>query len=148
MKAYLALDRFRAGAPFRPVAPPSSATRPATVCGPAAAGTGSPTGPLAAFRGGATRATTDGRRARAAAARRSSRCSWRDAGRGPRRAGPACGDDERRVVACRYLLGLSESETCGALGIPPGTAKSRLHRALRRMREPLEAAGVTLEAVP
>ena len=58
------------------------------------------------------------------------------------------GDDERRVVACRYLLGLSESETCAALGIPAGTAKSRLHRGLRRMRESLEAAGVTLEAVP
>ena len=35
-----------------------------------------------------------------------------------------------------------------ALGIPAGTAKSRLHRGLRRMRESLEAAGVTLEAVP
>ena len=55
-------------------------------------------------------------------------------------------EDERLVVACRYLLGLSERETAAALGIPEGTAKSRLHRGLGRMREALEAAGTTLEA--
>jgi RNA polymerase sigma-70 factor (ECF subfamily) len=53
--------------------------------------------------------------------------------------------DERRVVACRYLLGLSQAETAAALGIPEGTAKSRLHRGMRRLRLSLEAAGVRLE---
>lgn len=48
--------------------------------------------------------------------------------------------DLGRVVACRYLLGLSEAETAAALGIPAGTAKSRLHRALGQLRASLEAA--------
>ena len=37
--------------------------------------------------------------------------------------------DHRSVVVCRLLLGWSEAETAKALGIRPGTAKSRLHRA-------------------
>jgi RNA polymerase sigma-70 factor (ECF subfamily) len=54
-------------------------------------------------------------------------------------------DGERLVVVCRYLLELSEAETAAALGIPPGTVKSRLHRGLRRLRDLLEPA---MEAVP
>lgn len=38
--------------------------------------------------------------------------------------------DHRSVVVCRLLLGWSEAETAAALRIRPGTAKSRLHRAL------------------
>jgi RNA polymerase sigma-70 factor (ECF subfamily) len=37
--------------------------------------------------------------------------------------------EQRSVVICRLLLGWSEAETAEALGIRPGTAKSRLHRA-------------------
>jgi RNA polymerase sigma-70 factor (ECF subfamily) len=44
-------------------------------------------------------------------------------------------EDLREVVACRYLLELSEAETATALGLPGGTVKSRLHRALARLRE-------------
>jgi RNA polymerase sigma-70 factor (ECF subfamily) len=55
------------------------------------------------------------------------------------------GEDERHVIACRYLLGMSEAETAAALGIPIGTAKSRLHRGLRRMRAALETSGGALE---
>jgi RNA polymerase sigma-70 factor (ECF subfamily) len=40
----------------------------------------------------------------------------------------------RDVVGCRYLLGLSEVETAAALGLPAGTVKSRLARALDRLR--------------
>jgi RNA polymerase sigma factor (sigma-70 family) len=54
-------------------------------------------------------------------------------------------EGERLVVACRYLLELTEAETSAALGIPAGTVKSRLHRGLRRMRDHLEPG---LEAVP
>ena len=44
-------------------------------------------------------------------------------------------DDDRDVIACRYLLDLSEEETAAALGIRRGTVKSRLSRALARLRE-------------
>jgi RNA polymerase sigma-70 factor (ECF subfamily) len=43
-------------------------------------------------------------------------------------------DRLRDVVTCRYLLALSESETATALGIAPGTAKSRASRGLERLR--------------
>lgn len=42
--------------------------------------------------------------------------------------------EEREVVVCRWLLGLSEAETATALGIPRGTAKSRASRGLARLR--------------
>jgi RNA polymerase sigma factor (sigma-70 family) len=50
-------------------------------------------------------------------------------------------DEQRHVVACRYLLQLGVEETAAALGIPAGTVKSRLARALERLRELLGAAG-------
>ena len=40
----------------------------------------------------------------------------------------------REVVYLRFFLGLSESETAETLAIPPGTVKSRLHRALEQLR--------------
>jgi len=47
-------------------------------------------------------------------------------------------DEHRDAVACRYLLELSEEETAAALGIRKGTVKSRLSRALARLRATLE----------
>ena len=47
----------------------------------------------------------------------------------------AAGERDRTVIACRYLLELSEAETAAALGVRPGTVKSRLSRALDRLRE-------------
>ena len=44
---------------------------------------------------------------------------------------------QRDVVACRYLLGLSESETAAVLALAPGTVKSRLARALDKLRPAL-----------
>ena len=46
-------------------------------------------------------------------------------------------DDHRDAVACRYFLQLSEEETAAALGVRRGTVKSRLARALERLREEL-----------
>jgi RNA polymerase sigma factor (sigma-70 family) len=46
-------------------------------------------------------------------------------------------DDDREVIGCRYFLELSEAETAEALGIPRGTVKSRLSRAIARLREAL-----------
>jgi len=48
---------------------------------------------------------------------------------------------DRAVIACRHLLDLSERETAEVLGCRPGTVKSRLSRALGRMRAELEPAG-------
>ena len=47
-------------------------------------------------------------------------------------------EEDRLVLACRYFLDLSEEETAAALGWPRGTVKSRLSRALGRLRERLE----------
>ncbi len=47
----------------------------------------------------------------------------------------------REVVACRYLLELSEAETAAALGIPHGTVKSRLRRGLDLLRAGLLEGG-------
>lgn len=41
---------------------------------------------------------------------------------------------DREVVALRYFAELSEAETAAALGCPAGTVKSRLSRALGRLR--------------
>jgi RNA polymerase sigma-70 factor (ECF subfamily) len=45
----------------------------------------------------------------------------------------------RAVVALHYLLGLPLAEVATALGIPLGTAKSRLHYALAAMRVSADA---------
>jgi RNA polymerase sigma-70 factor (ECF subfamily) len=44
-------------------------------------------------------------------------------------------DASRDVLACRYLLELSEQETAAALGLRRGTVKSRTARALERLKE-------------
>jgi RNA polymerase sigma factor (sigma-70 family) len=51
----------------------------------------------------------------------------------------ALGEEHRLAVACRYFLDLSEEETAAALGVRRGTVKSRLARALARLRENLDA---------
>jgi RNA polymerase sigma factor (sigma-70 family) len=43
-------------------------------------------------------------------------------------------DDDRQVIESRYFLDLSGEETAAVLGIPEGTVKSRLSRALARLR--------------
>ena len=47
-------------------------------------------------------------------------------------------DDDRSVLAYRFLLGLSEAETASALGCAKGTVKSRTSRALGRLREVID----------
>jgi RNA polymerase sigma factor (sigma-70 family) len=46
-------------------------------------------------------------------------------------------DPAREAIACRYLLELSEEETAAALDCPQGTVKSRVSRALERLRAEL-----------
>ncbi len=126
VKAWLALDRFRPSAPFRPwlvqIALNEARNRrrgsgrraglalrldaaPATV----------PAAPSAE-----DEALAAGERLRLLAALRELR------------------EDDQLVIAARHLLGLSESETATALGVRPGTVKSRLSRALGRLRAELE----------
>ena len=50
----------------------------------------------------------------------------------------ALSDEDRLVIASRYFLELSGEETAAALGIPEGTVKSRLSRALARLRTSVE----------
>ena len=47
----------------------------------------------------------------------------------------------QQVIYLRYFLALSEAETATVLNIRPGTVKSRLHRALQRLRLVLEHDG-------
>jgi RNA polymerase sigma factor (sigma-70 family) len=122
LKAYRALDRFRQGAPLRPWL--------------------------------LTIAANEARNRRVASSRRE-RLTLRGAEeRRPDDAVPspeaALLDSERRerllaaierlpapardVISCRYLLDLSEEETAAALDCPRGTVKSRVSRALDRLR--------------
>ncbi len=49
------------------------------------------------------------------------------------------GEADRLVISCRYFLDLSGEETAAALGCAEGTVKSRLSRALERLRERMVA---------
>lgn len=51
-------------------------------------------------------------------------------------------ETDRQVIAYRFLLELSEAETATVMGVPKGTVKSRLSRALGRLR------GVVAEQSP
>jgi RNA polymerase sigma-70 factor (ECF subfamily) len=49
--------------------------------------------------------------------------------------------EERALVVLHYVEGFSISEVALILGLPLGTAKSRLHRSLQSMRAALDADG-------
>jgi RNA polymerase sigma-70 factor (ECF subfamily) len=41
---------------------------------------------------------------------------------------------DQKILYLRYFLAMSEQEMASVLNVPPGTVKSRLHRALGRLR--------------
>jgi RNA polymerase sigma-70 factor (ECF subfamily) len=47
-------------------------------------------------------------------------------------------ETQRSVVVCRLLLGWSEAQTAAALGLRPGTVKSRLSRGLDALAQTLD----------
>ena len=55
-----------------------------------------------------------------------------------RRAVRGLSDDQRMVVALRFYLDLPLEEVAATLGTPLGTVKSRLHRAVEKLRATLD----------
>jgi RNA polymerase sigma-70 factor, ECF subfamily len=126
VKAYYALDRFRAGAPFRPwllriVANEAINRRKA-------AGR-RPTVGLSVVEDRASGDTALSPEASALARER--RELVLDALRQMR-------EEDRLVIAYRYFFDLSEVEMADALGVARGTVKSRLSRAIARLRAVME----------
>ena len=123
VKAYRALGRFRTGSPFRPwllaiVANEARNRRRSA-------------GRRAAL---VLRARDEGRPGDAAPSPEAALL----AGEGRARllaAVESLAEPDRDVIACRYLLDLSEAETAAALDVRVGTVKSRTARALERLRE-------------
>ena len=125
IKAYYSLRRFRPGAPFRPwliqiVANEARNRRRAS---------GRRSG--LALRAAADRPSGD------AAASPEGAALAQEQRRVLLDAVKALRDEDRLVVAYRYFLELSEEEMAEALGCARGTVKSRLSRALGRLREGL-----------
>ena len=126
VKAFRALSRFRAGAPFRPwllriVGNEARNRRRA-----------------ASRRAALELRVAEGIRAGDAAPSPEAAAEAAEERRALLRALMMVGDDHRQVVGCRYLLQLSVEETAATLGIPEGTVKSRLARALTHLRELME----------
>lgn len=125
IRAYSALGRFRAGAPFRPwlltIVANTARTRRSSIGR-------HPTFDLSA----ADHAASDDRSPEEHA------LSMEDA-RELMHAMERLRPDDRQVLICRYVLALSEAESAAVLGCPRGTVKSRQSRALRRLRQQLAA---------
>lgn len=132
VKAYAALDRFRAGSPFRPWL--------LTIVANEARNRRRAAGRREAL---ALRIPED-RRAGGAAPSPEAAVLAGERRQALMGALTHLNDVDREVITLRYLLDLSEAETAAALDVPAGTVKSRLSRALDRLR--LELAG--MEAVP
>ncbi len=138
VKAYLALDRFRADAPFRPWLLQIVGNEARNRRRSAARRAGLLDRAIGAFRGERPGGEAVTPSPEVAALIGETRDEVKDALLRLR-------EEERMVVACRYLLDLSEAETAASLGIPAGTVKSRLHRGLARLREELGDAASLAE---
>jgi RNA polymerase sigma factor (sigma-70 family) len=142
VKAFRALPRFRSGAPFRPwllaiVANEARNRRRASQRrGRLAA--------LLAARGGEDRPEDDAAPSPEAAVLAG------EERQALMRALSTMRLEDRLVIAYRYFLELPEAETAAALGCPRGTVKSRLSRALGRLRIVLrdDAGGAAGEGGP
>jgi RNA polymerase sigma-70 factor (ECF subfamily) len=125
-KAYRALERFRVGEPFRPWLLRIVTNEAYTLT-----------------RGRARRSMLQ-LRARDAASEQwapppDDSAAAAQASAGLARALEALPERDRQTITCRYLLELSEEETAIALRCRRGTVKSRLSRALERLRALVES---------
>ena len=124
VRAYHALGRFRRGAPVRPwlltIVANAARTRRAT----------SARRPTLTLQAVATAADDSARSPEAVALVAEQRLELLGAVNALR-------DDDQRVIAYRYFLDLSEAEMAQLLGCARGTVKSRLSRALTRLRQQL-----------
>jgi RNA polymerase sigma factor (sigma-70 family) len=135
IKAFYALRRFRAGAPFGPwllqiVANQARNQRRA----------GGRRGALA------LRAFAEERPSGGAAPSPEVAALIDEQRRALLQAVSALRDEDRLVVAYRYFFELSEAEMADALGCARGTIKSRLSRALSRLRQLLPTVGLSESA--
>jgi RNA polymerase sigma-70 factor (ECF subfamily) len=55
--------------------------------------------------------------------------------------------EQRTVLVMHYYMGFSLDEAAATLGIPPGTVRSRLHRAINALRASLDADARTIPVV-
>jgi RNA polymerase sigma factor (sigma-70 family) len=133
LKAYRALGRFRLDAPFRPWLLRIVANEARNRVRSRVRGAG-----LVERAGQADRALGGGPGDRTAASPEDELLAA-ETRRALRDALERLPDRDRLVISCRYLLELSEAETAAALDCPPGTVKSRLSRALARLRAELPA---------
>jgi RNA polymerase sigma factor (sigma-70 family) len=125
VKAYAALSRFRIEAPFRPWLLRIVANEARNRRRSAGRRTG------LALRIAEDRRPDDAAPSPESAVLADERRTWLLTGVNALR------DDDRQVIAARYFLDLSEAETAEILGLPRGTVKSRLSRALARLRDGL-----------
>jgi RNA polymerase sigma factor (sigma-70 family) len=130
VRAYYALDRFREGAPVKPWL--------LAIVANAARNKARSHGQQSRLRERLTGARTTGALHLVPSAE--STVVDADDRRGLVHAVDALPANARLVVICRYLLELSEAETAQVLGWPLGTVKSRLSRALDRLRADLTSA--------
>lgn len=128
LKAYAALPRFRAGAPFRPwvlriVANEARNRRRSAGRRVGLALRAAAADPASGSPGGAAEVPGPDAHVIAAETRAELLAAMR-----------SLPDDDREILGARYLLDLSEAETADTLGLPRGTVKSRTSRALARLR--------------
>ncbi len=134
VKAYRALARFRAGAPFRPwiltiVANEARNRR-------RSAARRHELAPFPAWSAEGASATSEPRDPAASPEEVAERHERRDVLLAAMR---GLSEDDREVIAYRWFLDLSEAEMADVMGIPRGTVKSRLSRAMSRLRAQLLA---------
>jgi RNA polymerase sigma factor (sigma-70 family) len=133
IKAYYALDRFHVGAPFRPwllrIAANEARNR-------RTAAYRRPTLALSAVEDRPSGDSAQSPEAAALAA---------DQQRSLLGAIERLRDEDQLVIAARYFLDLSEAEMADVLDCPRGTVKSRLSRAIARLRETMTPEAESVE---